>query len=99
MARVLVEQPEVRTEWFAEFQEAFGNQEVSLEEHLTFYENVSRWREAELGTIFDEISMYAWQEQNKKFSKSEKRSSLSCFATLCQNVSKRRTILQYIRKS
>ena len=82
MARVLVEQPEVRTEWFAEFQEAFGNQEVSLEEHLTFYENVSRWREAELGTIFDEISMYAWQEQNKKFSKSEKTVIFELFCNI-----------------
>lgn len=66
MARELVEQPASREEWFAEFQQAFGNRDVSLEEYLTFYENVSRWREGRLEAILDELAMYAWQEQNKK---------------------------------
>lgn len=86
LARVLVEQPEARSEWFVEFQQAFGNQEASLEEYLTFYENASCWREAKLETIFDEIAMYAWQEQNKILNKNEKT---AVFELFCNIISER----------
>ncbi|MEI3188607.1 MAG: hypothetical protein V8S38_02765 [Lachnospiraceae bacterium] len=66
-AHELVEMSEEQREmWFHEFQNAFGLQKVSVNDHIQFYHNIDKWKNGAMNEMWDDLAAYAFEEKNRK---------------------------------
>ncbi len=68
-AHELVEMSEEQRDmWFQEFQNAFGLQKVSVNDHIRFYRNIDKWKNGAINEMWNDLAAYAFEEKDRSSS-------------------------------